>query len=366
MDYRILLIEDDVELRLMLSMFLSKENKVIDINRSEDILKEIEIINPDLIITDIMLPGIDGVEILKTLKKSKYAHVPVIMITSIADYNNSRMCIEIGAIDYIYKPFKTAHLLKVINRQKEIKKINTAIGNLNKTNNLILGHEFRTPLHGIFNSLYLIKESGLLENNIELLSLFDLLSISIKRLNKNYFKLLLFFDDFNNQKKLGESLESYIGVIDKNFESNINRFVYELSTSLNWSGNAIIKIQIPDSIVIPNIFYLCIYEIIENAIKFSSFNSDITCNFLYNNSFVNVEISNSGTRIKSSVLNSYNPFTQFDREYFEQQGLGVGISLVKKSLLILKSGKLIFFDNKPSGIKCQMKFNYEKSKYLFN
>jgi len=66
-------------------------------------------INPDLVLLDIMLPGIDGIEVLKTIRKN--SQVPVIMLTAKGDTFDKVLALELGADDYIVKPFEPKELL---------------------------------------------------------------------------------------------------------------------------------------------------------------------------------------------------------------------------------------------------------------
>lgn len=65
----------------------------------------------DLIISDIRMPSLDGVQLLENLKQSGlYKHIPVIILSSFEDPRKRKECLDLGAVDYFIKPFEPQHL----------------------------------------------------------------------------------------------------------------------------------------------------------------------------------------------------------------------------------------------------------------
>jgi two-component system, OmpR family, phosphate regulon response regulator OmpR len=107
---RILIIDDDEKLRTLLTDYLETNDfKVICREDGADVLGVIARESPDIVILDVMLPGIGGLEILKDINK-KYA-VPVIMLTAKGEDTDKIVGLELGADDYIPKPFNPRELL---------------------------------------------------------------------------------------------------------------------------------------------------------------------------------------------------------------------------------------------------------------
>lgn len=109
---KILIVEDDHDLRKYLRNILLSDYKVIEAcNGKEGIdmcLKEL----PDMIITDVMMPELDGVEMCKRIKKNiLISHIPVLMLTAKTDEEFYNQGLKVGAWDYIAKPFNTSQLL---------------------------------------------------------------------------------------------------------------------------------------------------------------------------------------------------------------------------------------------------------------
>ena len=108
-----MVVEDDQDIRELISYNLGKEGyTVVPAESGEQALKLIETANPDIIILDIMLPGMDGIEVLRNLKQgSRHAAVPVIMATAKSEDSDIITGLELGADDYIAKPFSPKVLI---------------------------------------------------------------------------------------------------------------------------------------------------------------------------------------------------------------------------------------------------------------
>lgn len=137
----IIVIEDDSDIQELIKYNLSKEKfKVDGYTSGEDGLNAIKQLKPDLILLDLMLPGIDGLEICRQLKKdSTTDNIPIIMLTAKTEESDIVSGLEMGADDYITKPFSPKVLIarirslfrrlkaKEITEQSSIKRDNIII-----------------------------------------------------------------------------------------------------------------------------------------------------------------------------------------------------------------------------------------------
>jgi two-component system alkaline phosphatase synthesis response regulator PhoP len=110
---KILIVDDEKDIVKMLSYNLKKEGyRTVDAHDGEDALDLAISEHPDLILLDLMLPGIDGLEVCKQLKKeSKTSRIPVIMLTAKTQETDKVVGLELGADDYISKPFSPKELI---------------------------------------------------------------------------------------------------------------------------------------------------------------------------------------------------------------------------------------------------------------
>ncbi|MGB9824185.1 MAG: response regulator [Candidatus Hydrothermia bacterium] len=108
------IVEDDKEIRELVALHLEKSNILVQkFSFASELLNFLsKNIYPDLIILDIMLPDYDGIELLKFLKsKDRYKNIPVIMLTAKSDEADKVLGLELGADDYVVKPFSPRELV---------------------------------------------------------------------------------------------------------------------------------------------------------------------------------------------------------------------------------------------------------------
>ena len=106
----ILLIDDDQNVSHLIRLYLEKEGyQVIEASRGDEGLIAFKQHSPALVLLDIMLPGIDGLDVLREIRK--ISKVPVIMLTAKDETFDKVLGLELGADDYITKPFKNKELV---------------------------------------------------------------------------------------------------------------------------------------------------------------------------------------------------------------------------------------------------------------
>lgn len=128
MKEKILIVDDEKDIVKMLDYNLKKEGfRTTIAYDGEDALDLAHKERPDLVILDLMLPGLDGVEVCKALKKeNKTASIPIIMLTAKTQETDKVLGLELGADDYVTKPFSPRELIArikaVLRRAKEKEK----------------------------------------------------------------------------------------------------------------------------------------------------------------------------------------------------------------------------------------------------
>ena len=141
MKTRILLVEDDPALRTLLKEALPESIFVIDVAETgREGLDAIVKRKPDLILLDWNLPDLNGFEVCKYVKQNKdCAHIPIIMVTAYAELNRKVSALDVGADDYITKPFEIEELIarvKAVLRRRQGGAPEEAIAKANITLNL--------------------------------------------------------------------------------------------------------------------------------------------------------------------------------------------------------------------------------------
>jgi diguanylate cyclase (GGDEF)-like protein len=109
---RLLVVEDDIDIANMLKIYFTGLQYDVDVaNRGRDALEKTKQVLPHLIVLDIMLPDIDGYEVCRTLRTStRTSHIPVIFLTQKDERSDKLQGLELGADDYITKPFDIEEL----------------------------------------------------------------------------------------------------------------------------------------------------------------------------------------------------------------------------------------------------------------
>lgn len=136
----ILVVDDEERIRRLLRMYLEKEGFVIEeAEDGETALRKALKTDFDLILLDVMLPGMDGIEVCSKLRQVK--STPIVMLTAKGEETNRVQGFEVGADDYVVKPFSPR---EVIYRVKAILRRSSATAYLSKevnsTNNIVIPH----------------------------------------------------------------------------------------------------------------------------------------------------------------------------------------------------------------------------------
>jgi DNA-binding response OmpR family regulator len=122
----ILLVEDDVSLANWVREYLEEQGfMVIHVERGDLVLPKIKSSTIDLVLLDVMLPGLNGIEVCRLIRQ--HSQVPIIMLTARADEFDEVIGLEAGADDYVIKPVRPRALLARINRQLSNKQTNANI-----------------------------------------------------------------------------------------------------------------------------------------------------------------------------------------------------------------------------------------------
>lgn len=110
MKQKILIVDDDVNISELISLYLTKECfDTHTVHDGEEALKEFESYQPNLILLDLMLPGIDGYQVCREIRSK--ANVPIIMLSAKGEIFDKVLGLELGADDYILKPFDSKELV---------------------------------------------------------------------------------------------------------------------------------------------------------------------------------------------------------------------------------------------------------------
>lgn len=169
----ILIADDSISNRNMLQILLEKDGYATTcLENGRDAIEKTASINPDLILLDIMMPGADGYEVCKELKKSrKTKSIPIIFITAKTETESIVAGFAAGASDYVRKPFNSTELLARVKTHldltrsfHDLRESQEKILKLEQLNTILAmagtaNHDINQPLTVISGNLYLLEES---------------------------------------------------------------------------------------------------------------------------------------------------------------------------------------------------------------
>lgn len=171
----ILVVDDDKKLTLLVRGFLEKEKyQVAEAYSGRMALDAIKEAKPDLIILDIMMPEMDGIEACKRIKADKDTKmIPVIMLTSMSNVKDKVQGLNAGANDYITKPFNPEELIARVKAQLRIKFLENELLRKEEVEAVVkmgiaTAHEINNPLTAIIGNieLVLMKKENISEENV--------------------------------------------------------------------------------------------------------------------------------------------------------------------------------------------------------
>ena len=163
---KIFIIDDNKMNINLLKSILTKEDYLVGATLDSTIAyKKVIEAEPDLILLDIMMPKVDGFEVCEQLKASdRTKFIPVIFLTSRNDEEGIKKAFELGAADYVTRPFNRTELLARIRTHLDLKRTHKKLLELERDSTVLAmavtaNHEINQPLTVLSGNLFLLKES---------------------------------------------------------------------------------------------------------------------------------------------------------------------------------------------------------------
>lgn len=283
----------------------------------------------DLILLDIMMPGMDGYEVCQVLKADKATcHIPVIFLTARTEVEDLVTGFDAGGVDYIIKPFNHTELLARIKTHLELHNARNKIVEFNKTRDKlysIIAHDLRSPLAGIKMTVGAINDGLLAFDSPD----FKELMMNLQETTDNTFQLLtdLLTWTRNQDEKVNLDLKPI----------NLDYIVNDCLTLLQ--GNARLKditvenhclsdaLCIADEVTI----HTTIRNLLSNAIKFTPNKGSIKISTSSGSQMVTVSIKDTGIGMSQEVVEKLlNVETHYTTPGTNKEmGTGLGLVMVR-------------------------------------
>ncbi len=299
---------------------------------------------PDLIVCDIMMPEMDGYTVLSKLREDpKTAIVPFIFLTGKGEKTDVRQGMDLGADDFLTKPFSVVELSSAISARLK-KKVATdhhsekKLDQLRKNIVFTMPHELKTPLTAIRgNSDLIIDCIDTLESEIiiELTQGIRESSIRLGRLIENY----LTYAQIEVISSDSEQIEVLETIRIDEIEWLLNDISKQKARDFGREKDLNLEIENISIYISEENITKIIEELLDNAFKFSNHGTPVEVKSTVQNEFYNISITDYGVGFKNEQINEIGAYMQFERENFEQQGSGMGL-IIAKRLTELHEGKL--------------------------
>jgi len=334
----ILLVEDDIALLEGMSDTLEMVGyKTIQATNGQEGLDALKRAQPDLIISDIMMPEMDGYLFHKeVISHPENAAIPFIFLTAKSDQADVRKGLREGVDAYLTKPFDLEDLLlhvqNKLNRFATIRKQSLAqLEELQRQIVTMFSHELRTPLTYIQGYTDLLADTPQPANAEEIELFLRGLQTGSKRLSKlveNLLCLVQLDTDLYSQEFAEYSIvESDIG--------RIARLPAGAHASMAADKGITIHVDIADSLpavrLVEDQIIQALSRLIENAIKFTRApDAKVRLHVYQSGNRVCMDVIDQGIGIAPNhIPHIFERFRQIDRERHEQAGIGVGLSIAR-------------------------------------
>ena len=154
---KILIVDDDSNITKSLQVILQKEGFITQVVSSgEKAIEEVKKDSPDLILLDLVMPGLGGIEALKCIKTFEQEAI-IVIITGHPSFESAAEAIRCGAYDYIIKPYDIEEVLFTVKRAIEKKELQRSIEKMKKA--ALVGYMGEAMSHEIFNPLSIVSGS---------------------------------------------------------------------------------------------------------------------------------------------------------------------------------------------------------------
>ena len=333
---KILVIEDEQYIRENISEMLEAENfTVIEAENGKQGVDLARKNIPDLVLCDVMMPELDGYYVLSELRSAASTQtVPFIFLTAKTTKEDMRIGMDLGADDYLTKPFTRDELLGAITTRiiKQVAVERESQAKLDKLRNSIshsLPHEFRTPLNGIIGlSRLLIEDFDTIskEEALELLEEIYFSGQRLHRLTQNfllYAKLIQIENNPRRFKMLKELKE------EAQTEEIITEVARQKARELNREVDLYLDLCLAKVPISLTKIKKVVEEVIDNAFKFSQSGTSVQVkSSQYDNAF-HLFVIDHGRGMTTNQISQLGAYVQFERNMYEQQGSGLGLTIAK-------------------------------------
>lgn len=343
----VLIVDDQRSVRQMIRSILDEIGfEVLEASTCEVAVLLTESQQPDLILCDVDMPGMGGYELLTTLRQSPAtAAIPFIFLTSHDDRDLRRQGMELGADDYLVKPFTPDELVRALRIRLERRLVlQSQAAPVPEASPRRLAshlpHELRTPLNGIIGFAQLLAMEPVYQNPAEVVDMANHILRSAWRL-EHLIENFLLYEQLTSVMADPTRLKILRPAPNVSVRDTLTNVVIQKARNLQRLADLQLTIDPIER------GYLCQFvvakvaeELVDNAFKFSEAHTPVRVTTYVCDRTLTLDILNQGRGMTPDQLTQIQAFQQFDRDIYEQQGMGLGLALSKR-LIEIQGGDLL-------------------------
>lgn len=306
--------------------------EVFEASTGEAGIEMVESNQPDILLLDNKLPGIQGIEVLEYIKKKQY-NIIVVMITSYASLELAVKATSDGAYDFIPKPFTPQELkssIENITKKVFLKKMTTRLQESGKQVRFqflsVLSHELKTPLNAIDGYLKMIRERQL-GSRIE--DYDEAIERSLDRIRGMRTLILDLLDLTKVETSRGKRniVEVNVPGIVRTAIDTMQPYSIQKEVNISLTGPEILTIQAD-----PNELEIICNNLISNAIKYNKEGGSVHCELADEGDQVGISVTDTGIGMTPAEMEKlFQDFVRIKNEKTRNiTGSGLGLSIVKK------------------------------------
>ena len=339
---RILVADDNEDMREYIRRLLCSEYSVETAADGQSALTAARERPPDLVLTDVMMPGLDGFELLREMRTdSRLRDIPVVMLSARAGEEARVEGIQSGADDYLVKPFAARELIARVRAHLELRRLRNAADRRKDEFLAMLAHELRNPLAPIRNAVAILRRIGPPEPQLDWAR--ALIDRQLDHLTRLVDDLLDISRITHGKIMLQKDTVDIATVVQRALET---------SRPLVEAGKHALRVELPvEPLCVegdPTRLAQVLANLLNNAAKYTPESGQITISAQRDGNEAVVRVCDTGEGIASDVLpHIFDLFTQAHRSLDRSQGgLGIGLTLVR-TLVQMHGGTVEVFSAGP-------------------
>jgi signal transduction histidine kinase len=345
---RVLVVEDDPEIRAFVTSVVRSEYQVLEAVNGEEGCRRAIKERPDLIVSDVMMPVMSGLQMLAQLRSQpEAADIPVILLTARQEISEKVEGLGIGANDYLGKPFSPRELLARIEAQLRLRDAAVRAAEnerLAATGLLTSGfaHEVRNPLNGLMNALLPLKDSVL-----------------GKQLDEPTARAMIeVIEECGTRiRYLAESLLSFVRASDKPVPVDLDASLDSTLSVLAWrvpTGVVVERDYRCDSPVMgdPGALNQVWVNLLDNALRAVATSGRVKVSTERDGDVAVVTVSDTGQGIKPEDMPRL--FQPFFSTRAAGEGTGLGLALCRR-IVLRHGGQIVMTSEYGKGTRCEVR-----------